>query len=97
MSFDWLEVSPESAWLRIHFGKFQDRFGCAADKVKDVCVLCPCCCRAHSNFGNTYSIVIAWLPTFYNEYLGLDMKSSSWCSVSAREVYVNVMVEKRLA
>ncbi|KAF5841577.1 major facilitator superfamily domain-containing protein [Dunaliella salina] len=36
---------------------------------------------AHSNFGNTYSIIIAWLPTFYSETLGLDMKHSAWCSI----------------
>mmetsp|Transcript_1686 Transcript_1686/g.4204 ORF Transcript_1686/g.4204 Transcript_1686/m.4204 type:complete len:441 (+) Transcript_1686:79-1401(+) len=36
---------------------------------------------AHSNFGNTYSIIIAWLPTFYSEFLGLDMKHSAWCSI----------------
>jgi len=42
----------------------------------------PCLHSAHSNFGNTYSMIIAWLPTYYSEYLGLDMKRSAWFSVS---------------
>ncbi len=32
-------------------------------------------------FGLTYSICIAWLPTYFNDQFQLDVKSSSFLSV----------------
>ena len=35
---------------------------------------------AHSVFGIGYSTMIAWLPTYYNQTFGVDLKQSSWLS-----------------
>ena len=36
---------------------------------------------AHTVFGIGYSTMIAWLPTYYNQSFGVDLKQSSWLSI----------------
>ncbi len=38
-------------------------------------------CSAHGTFGLTYTISLAWLPTYYAEQFNLDVKRSSHVSV----------------